>query len=155
MTSDVQPSEPAEELLAVARRVTAGWLRRAVIETAERAGGASPSLIAQVDDRVDDEAASVVERLATLLATDVDEQRTNPLTIFRDAVRWPTEVLLAHGVPAPPTDAFTSEHFPDDVYGLGPATWADIHPDLRDPGLVWGAWKAMTVLRRRRDDGLR
>jgi hypothetical protein len=38
---------------------------------------------------------------------------------------------------------------------LGPATWSDVHPDLQEPGLAWGAWKAMVVLRRRRDEGRR
>jgi hypothetical protein len=44
---------------------------------------------------------------------------------------------------------------PDDLYGLGPATWSDIDPAMHDPGIAWGAWKAMTVLQRRRDEGRR
>jgi hypothetical protein len=35
------------------------------------------------------------------------------------------------------------------VYGLSPATWTDVDPDLHEPGIVWGAWKAKTVLDRR------
>jgi hypothetical protein len=41
------------------------------------------------------------------------------------------------------------------VFGLGPASWTDVDPELHEPGITWGAWKAMTVLRRRRDEGLR
>jgi hypothetical protein len=44
---------------------------------------------------------------------------------------------------------------PDDHYAIAPATWTDVDESLREPGLVWGAWKAATVLARRRSDGLR
>jgi hypothetical protein len=50
---------------------------------------------------------------------------------------------------------FDRETFPDDVYGLSPATWSDIDESVHDPGLFWGAWKAKTVLDRRRDEGRR
>lgn len=97
---------------------------------------------------------SVLAGLDDLLTTDVDEQRTTPLTLFREAVREPTEFLRAHGATPPPTAPVASV-LADDVYGLGPATWSDIDPSLHEPGLLWGAWKAMTVLTRRRDAGLR
>jgi hypothetical protein len=68
-------------------------------------------------------------------------------------VRFPTEVLRRFGVPTPKRDDFAAEAFPDDAYGLSPATWADVDESLREPGLMWGAWKAHTVLARRRAEG--
>jgi hypothetical protein len=38
---------------------------------------------------------------------------------------------------------------PDDVYGLVPAAFADLGPEVHDAGLVWGAAKAHVHLRRR------
>lgn len=159
MTREVQLSEPADELLAVAKRVTPGWVRRIVLDTAQRYGCGPDRSIAELGADVDVMAqelgARLIAELAELFATDVDEQRTNPLSLYRAAVVGPTALLREYGVPVPPSDAFGAEHFPDDLYGLGPAGWSDIDPELQQPGLVWGAWKAMTVLRRRREDGLR
>jgi hypothetical protein len=94
-------------------------------------------------------------RLRALLALDVDEQRTNPLGVVRAAVRYPTAVLAAAGVPGVVRDEFDERTFPDDVYGLVPAAWRDLGPGVHDAGIVWGAWKAATVLARRRAEGRR
>jgi hypothetical protein len=77
-----------------------------------------------------------------LLAADIDEQRTTPLALLRTAVRYPTEVLAAAGVPGLERDGFAEEAFPDDIYDLTPARFADIDPALVDAGLAWGASKA-------------
>ncbi len=92
----------------------------------------------------------VEPRLRALLATDVDAQRTNPLAILRQAVRYPNEVLAAAGVPAVQRDPQAERLFPDDAYDLGPAAFGDLHPSVHEPGLVWGAAKAHVVLTRRR-----
>ena len=158
MTRDVQLDEPAAALLDAAQVAAPGWLRRITREAviATRGPGSVPTDLADaIDDMADETAAVLVERLHALLVTDVDAQATNPLSLFRGVVSAPTVLLRAHGVPAPPVDAFGAERFPDDVYRLGPASWADIDPSLHEPGITWGAWKAMTVLRRRRDEGLR
>lgn len=147
--------EPASDLLAAVGLAAPGWFRR-ITEAAARSGGIdAASLDAAIDQLVADEVPRLLAALSDLLDTDVDEQRTNPLSLFRDAVRAPTALLREAGVAPPAPDAFAATAFPDDVYHLGPATWADIDPALHEPGLVWGAWKAMTVLRRRRDEGLR
>jgi len=88
-------------------------------------------------------------RLAALLATDVDAQRTNPLSILRGAVRYPTAVLQAAGVPAVVRDEFAERVLPDDVYDLAPATWRDLGDEVHEAGIVWGAWKAKQHLERR------
>jgi hypothetical protein len=85
-----------------------------------------------------------------LLECDVDEQRATPLALLRRAVRYPTEVLHAAGVPPVERDAFALQSFPQDLYGLTPATWSDIDPSLHEPGLVWGAAKAFVHRQRHR-----
>jgi len=97
------------------------------------------------------EARTVVcAALRDLVTADVDAQRTNPLSILRDAVRIPTTVLVAAGVPEVDRDDFARSRFPDDHYDLAPATWADVDPDLVDPGITWGAAKAFTHKQRHR-----
>lgn len=95
----------------------------------------------------------VHERLATLLATDVDQQRGNPLDAIRRSVTHPTAVLRAIGAEPVARDEFAQRMFPDDVYALSPAAFADVDESLVEPGIMWGAWKAKTVLDRRRAEG--
>ena len=99
--------------------------------------------------------AEIGPRVRRLLEADIDEQRTNPLAVVRGATRYPTEVLRAAGARPVPRDAQAREHFPDDVYDLAPARFADLDPGLHEPGLVWGAAKAHVHLRRRRAEGRR
>lgn len=155
MDRDVQSSEPASQLLSVAAEVVPDWMRRITLQAAA-AGGVDPAALAgAVDSMVASETARLIDDLGRLLGSDVDQQRTNPLSLFRDAVAAPTALLRSFGVPAPQPDRFGAARFPDDAYGLGPATWSDIDPRLHEPGLTWGAWKAMIVLHRRRDEGVR
>ena len=93
--------------------------------------------------------ADVVPRLRELLALDIDEQRTTPLTIVRTAVAHPTAVLRAAGVP--PVDRIEPDErrFPDDVYGIAPASMGELGPSVGGPGLAWGAAKAHVHLQRR------
>ena len=93
-------------------------------------------------------AAEVGGAVRRLLALDIDEQRTTPLTILRDAVRYPADVLRAAGVPPVERDRFSQERFPDDDYDLTPAGFADIDPALAEVGLAWGAAKAWEHKRR-------
>lgn len=110
---------------------------------------------AELEAVVDRTSGRILNDLADLLARDVDDQPTNPLTIFRSALDEITGFLQLHKVPIPPIDRFVAERFPEDPYQLGPATWSDIDDDLHTPGLIWGAWKAKTVLDRRREEGKR
>jgi hypothetical protein len=45
-------------------------------------------------------------------------------------------------------DADAERLFPDDPYDLTPGSFADIDPELHDPGLLWGAAKAHVVKHR-------
>ena len=88
--------------------------------------------------------------LESLLAMDVDGQRATPLQVVRGLVRFPTAVLEAAGVPALRRDRFAEERFPDDPYGLTPASLGAVDPALTEPSLVWGAAKALAHRRRHR-----
>jgi hypothetical protein len=150
---DADRVDPPADLLAVSTQVVPVWLRRVAV-TAARAGGIDP---AGVDDQIEaivrSEADQLLSRLRVLLSADVDQQRTNPLSLFRDATSGITAMLSGLGVAPAGRDRFALERFPDDHYGLVPATWSDIDPALQEPGIAWGAWKAMTVLQRRRHGG--
>ena len=123
--------------------VLPGWVVRRVTALA-------PSLRAEAEDAGRAAAADVGPRLHALLAEDVDQQRTNPLTLVREAVRYPTAVLAAAGVPPAPRSSFDVDHFPDDPYGLVPMTWGDVDESLHEPGIVWGALKARASIDRHR-----
>jgi hypothetical protein len=125
-----------------------GWVEREVerILDAWRAAGADVDLAArrlearQAGGRA---AADVAVRLAELLSADVDAQNSTPLGVVRAAVVYPTGVLLRAGVPAVVRDAFDEERFPDDAYGLTPASLGAVDPALVDLARAWGAAKAM------------
>jgi hypothetical protein len=87
--------------------------------------------------------------IRSLLAADIDDQRTTPLALLRQAVKYPTAVLRQADVPPVDRDRFRQEAFPDDLYDLSPANWSDIDPSLTEPGINWGAAKAFEHRRRR------
>jgi len=140
----------AEALAAAVDASLAEWVVRCV---QRRAPVMTPDLLARARGAGEVARTEVGARLRTLLETDIDEQRVNPLALLRAAVRYPTDVLAALGVPPVPRDEFAVRAFPDDPYDLSPATWADIDERLREPGLAWGAWKAKQHLDRRRAGG--
>ncbi len=145
--------EEAAELLADgAVAALPGWVERCVEEACERAGVAAADLSAAAHAAGLQCVAETGPPLRELLATDVDEQQTTPLSVLRSAVRFPTQVLADGGVPAPARDDFDASRFPDDPYGLTPASFADIDPDLGPISITWGAAKAFEVLQRRRGD---
>jgi hypothetical protein len=144
--------DEAAEALASAVDIAVGpWLERGVTRIMSAYRGEVPPAVRDAA-RVAGETArtEVGVTLRRLLERDVDEQWTNPLSILRAAVRYPTAVLHEAGVPPVRRDAFREQAFPDDVYDLSPANWRDVDESLHEPGLIWGAWKAKTVLDRRR-----
>lgn len=114
------------------------------------AGVVDPEIRAAAERAGAQARAGVAPRVRALLAQDVDEQRTTPLAVVRGAVAYPTDVLAAAGVPPVARDELAASAFPDDVYDLSPAAFADLAPELAGPGIVWGAAKAHVVLARRR-----
>ena len=94
-------------------------------------------------------------QVRALLALDIDEQRSNPMTIVRRAAAYPTAVLRSVGVPPVERDSSAEAQFPDDDYDLVPTRFADLDPSLHEAGLLWGAAKAHIHLQRRRREGRR
>ena len=121
-----------------------GWVARCI---AARSVGVTvdDAVVAAAGRRA---AADVGPRVRRLLAADIDEQRTGPLALVRHAVIYPASVLSAAGVAPVERDADAVRLFPDDAYDLSPASFAELHPDLRGPGLEWGAAKAHVHRRR-------
>lgn len=163
MTGDQEQSDDAAKLAAIAGALAdavesalPGWVERSVTRLAEaHQGSLSGQVRAAAAEAGQRAAAEVGAEVRRLLATDVDEQRANPLAVLRSAVRYPAEVLAAAGVPPVARSRFDEEAFPADVYGLTPATWGDIDAALHERGIVWGAAKAHVVLSRRRAEGKR
>jgi hypothetical protein len=113
-------------------------------------GAADPDVMAAAAAAGRQARAEVGPRVRELLEADVDVQATTPLAILRAAVRYPTEVLRSAGVPPVARDEQQDRLFPDDVYDLAPANFADVDPALAEPGLAWGAAKAFAHLQRHR-----
>lgn len=142
----------ADALADAVEAALPGWVERSV---ERRAGVLDGPLRAAAASAGQAAVAEVGGALRGLLATDVDEQRANPLALLRRAVAFPTGVLAGAGVPPVPRAPFDERAFPEDVYDLSPATWSDVDPALHERGVVWGAAKAHVVLARRRREGLR
>jgi hypothetical protein len=141
-------------LADVAHGTLAGWMSR-LLEGRLRSAGIDPGgWRAGIDDASELVRDRVLGQLRRLLETDIDEQRTNPLAIVRANVGPGTELLRRAGVPELRREPFEERAFPDDVFALGPASWADVDDALVEPGLVWGAWKAKQHLGRHRAGGL-
>jgi hypothetical protein len=131
------------------------WVEREVdriVDAWDTAGGAVDRAVvrAEAAEAGRRAAADVADRLQVLLSADVDAQSTTPLEVVRGAVVYPTGVLLRAGVPAVLRDSFDEARFPDDAYGLAPASLAAVDPSLADPARAWGAAKAMAHKARHR-----
>ena len=129
-----------------------GWGERVVAQRwREGTGQAPPADLAaaarEAGQRALDEAGPA---LLALLEADVEQQRTNPLAILRQAARHATEALAAAGLPPVPRDEQAERLHPHDLYDLGPAAFADLGPSVHEAGLTWGAAKAHVVMARHR-----
>lgn len=146
--------EPAAALADAIEEVLPGWVERSVAVALAAAGEEADAAVAEEAEAAGRRAAvEVGAAVRALLATDIDSQPTTPLTLLREAVRYPTEVLRRAGVkPVAARDDVKVRLFPDDVYDLSPAAFADVDPRLAEPGIVWGAAKAYEHLRRHRSE---
>lgn len=168
MEPDAKPGGPSAEDLAALARYAATladgveaalpvWVVATVrrVYRAQMVADAPAEVIADAGQAGTAAAADVGPRVRALLATDIDDQTTNPLSIVRTATRYPTEVLQRAAVPPIDRDAAAQRQFPDDLYDATPAFFADLDPELHEPGLIWGAAKAHIHLARRRAEGQR
>jgi hypothetical protein len=146
----------ADRLVTAVDAALPGWVDTSVRRVLSAQGIAVDDEVVRAIDAAGGAARDEgMPRLRALLATDVDEQRTNPLAVLRSLVRHPTTVLHAAGARPVERDEFQVRAFPDDVYDLAPATFSDVDPALHEPGLEWGAAKAHVHLARRRREGKR
>ncbi len=162
MATDANPLDDpldAAALVAYAAALVAAveialpvWVEQMVVQRWHAWSAVPPATALLEAARVAAQAAraEVDASLRALLVSDVGDQRTNPLSILRQAARYPSGVLAAAGVPPVVRDAQAERLFPEDLYDLGPAAFADLGATVHEAGLVWGAAKAHVVLARRR-----
>jgi hypothetical protein len=140
-----------DELVRAVESSLGDWIESCVDSILREQGRTIDERTATLIDAARLEATrEVVVELRAVLALDVDQQRKNPLSILRAAVRYPTQVLRAVGAQPIERDEFDEQSFPDDEFALTPAAFADFGPAVHDAGIVWGAAKAHVHLQRRR-----
>jgi hypothetical protein len=140
-------------LLDAVTAAVPGWVERCIVSVARTQRLALDGAADAIAAAGSAAQAEVSQRLRALLETDVDDQRGNPLDVLRRSVQHATAVLTDLGARPVQRDEFAQRVFPDDIYGLSPAAFSDVSEDLVEPGIMWGAWKAKTVLDRRRSEG--
>ena len=138
------------DLIAAIDAATHEWLVRCVMKTYVQQLGTprlevEEKLLVAAQLAAEQGRAYVAAELTRELSKDVDEQRVNPLQVLRNAVAFPTRVLLEFGVPTVTRDEMDSR--------MMPAHWTDVHESLLEPVVIWGAAKAHKVLQRRREEG--
>lgn len=134
-------SDAGASLIATVEATLAGWVRDRLLTLAPQLGDRAAAAALRC-------AGEVLPALRELLAADIDSQRVTPLQIVREAMRTPTAVLVEAGVRPPHRDGWLETAEPDDIYGLAPATWADLGTEVNEAAIRWGAAKAMVHLRR-------
>jgi hypothetical protein len=147
-------AQHASTLAARIEQAIPGWIDRSVRRVLADQGIAADDVVAaRIADAGRAAGIDGGRRVRALLSTDIDAQAGNPLAVLRSLVPHATAVLDAAGARPVIRDEFSVRSFPDDVYDLSPASFADVDPALHEPGLVWGAAKAHVHLaRRRRED---
>jgi hypothetical protein len=139
--------------LAVINAVPA-WITSRVSEIASHSCDVRSNEFVSALANVAEKTLQVVSKdLYSLLATDVDAQQSNPLHILRSSTSTAAHMLQGLRVPEAQRDEYEVRAMPDDVFAIGPLTWRDLGEDVHDAGISWGAWKAATILTRRRADG--
>lgn len=129
------------------------WIEQSVVEraTSDRTRGTAESEVRATAQVAGERAlADALSRMAGLFGTDIERQVTTPLEILRAVSAHATAALLSLGVAAVDRDPVDVELHPDDLYGLVPASLAEIDPALAEVGVRWGAAKAHVHLLRRR-----
>lgn len=150
---EIDATGVAMELADRLEMAVPGWIERLGVSRIAAAGrGASAQEREALRRAGEDVVDSIGSRLRAVLMADVDAGAGSPLAVLRTGLGPATETLRAMGVPPVARDEFAVDHFPDDVYDLSPASFADIDESLVEPGVVWGATRAHVHLRRRQID---
>jgi hypothetical protein len=143
----------SDAILDGVTRTLPGWVERNIERIADAWGGLDPGARAALDARARGAAVDATVRvtgaLRRLFLIDAHAQRSTPLEIVRSATREVTAALSGAGIPPVARSAFDERAFPDDLYGVTPATLGDLgDEDLAPLQLVWGLAKT-EVLRAR------
>ena len=105
----------------------------------------------EVDDVVADavvEGTAVLDGLLTALeATDVADQTSSPLELFREALRPIDRALTLLGIPPTRPGSGATRIAPWDVYALSPGSSSVLGQRAQDAHLSWGLAKAQAVAR--------
>lgn len=83
--------------------------------------------------------------LDELLGTHFASQSRGPLEVFQEALRFPTEALVAVGVEPPQRPEAERVALPGDTYGLAPASSQVLGEDVWRAHIEWGATKAAVL----------
>lgn len=142
--------DAGDAILAGVDAALPGWVEARVAYIANAWGRLDDTTRATLDSRASAAglaaAGRVTNELRTFFATPVMEQRTTPLEIVRSATRDVTEVLEEVGIPPVERDAFDERAFPDDLYGVTPASLSDLGDESLGPWqLAWGLAKARVL----------
>ena len=131
-----------------------GWIIKQVAEIASLSiNETSQEFTSALADVAQHTLQVVSKDLFSLLATDVDAQQSNPLHVLRTSTASATQLLQSFGATPARRDEYEVRAMPNDVFSIGPLTWRDLGEEVHDAGISWGAWKAATILTRRRADG--
>lgn len=141
---EVRYVEYGEALRTAVGAALGPWLNREVA----RLSGATPSGDASL--AIAEVVLDADARLNELVHADVDVPLSGPLERIRQAVVAITPVLDAAGAPRPNRDPFDEARAPDDVFALGPFSFADLGDDVHNAGIAWGAAKAYLHQARRK-----
>jgi hypothetical protein len=152
---DVPELDPyVQDLYVAVNNAVPAWISSRVSEIASSSCDVrSVEFTSALADVVEKTSQEVSKNLFSLLATDVDIQQSNPLHILRTSTTSATQMLQGLRVPEVQRDEYEVRAMPDDVFAIGPLTWRDLGEDVHEAGISWGAWKAATILTRRRADG--
>lgn len=131
-------------------KVVESWLRDLFAKVLSGQGIVVSAETDRMDRVVSETARRLLADVDELLSHEAWEQRRNPLDLARSATENVTTELKRLGAGPVSRDEFKERSFPDDVFDIAPATWSDLHPDLHEPGLEWGAWKAAAIMSHRR-----
>lgn len=141
-----QMAQAAREMVAGVRRVLPGWARREAARLLSAWGAVSAEELAATVEAAgaagEEAAGRVAGELERLFEQPPAAQRATPLQIVRSAVREPTAVLAAAGVPDVVREDFAEEVWPEDRYDLVPRSFRDLDEDLAAVHFAWGMAKA-------------
>ena len=130
------------------------WITQQVSEIASLSiNETSKEFTSALADVTEQTLHDVSRDLLALLSTDVDAQQSNPLHVLRASTSSATQLLQTFGATPAHRDEYEVRAMPNDLFSIGPLTWRDLGEEVHDAGISWGAWKAATILTRRRADG--